>query len=290
MFTDPAGITSARKQVAFQSNYGCTQEVLTAEQCIAIEPALANTTRQRWVGGVYTPSEEVGDCAQFCHGLVQHMLTQPKFRFLHSTRITGLRIDNLTLRAVQTTSAAGGDNITADAFVMALGANSAALARQAGFTLPVYPLKGYSITVPLDTDTAQTAAPQISITDISQKIVYARLANHLRVAGRVELVGMDQRISHKAIAELQHNTRTLFPGTLDDNATDNNRLSPWSGFRPATPSGIPIIGASPIKHLYLNVGQGSLGWTLACGSAALLTAHISGDKTAIDDTPFRFSA
>jgi D-amino-acid dehydrogenase len=285
MYTDPAGLAAARRQVAFQAAHGCQQEVIEADRCIAIEPALANA-RRNWAGGVYTPSEAAGDCAQFCQGLVEFMRKQPGFRFLPATRIDRLQLQDGALSSVQTSAGV----IDAAAFVLALGADSAGLARQAGLRLPVYPLKGYSITVPLEDSTAQAAAPQVSITDIAKKIVYARLGERLRVAGRVELVGMDHHIPQRAIDELRHGVDSLFPGSLGRHANDNDnsRLAPWAGFRPATPSGVPLIGPSSVPNLYLNVGQGALGWTLACGSAALLAAQIGGRKSAIDDTPFRY--
>lgn len=283
MFTDPAGLASAKQQVAFQAAHGCEQEVISAQQCMDIEPALAASDR-KWVGGVYTPSEEAGDCPQFCRELVKHMDTLPGFRFLHSTQINKLNVVNGTMTSVATSQG----EITADAFVLALGAESAALAKQAGFSLSLYPLKGYSITVPLDNATTQAAAPKVSITDLSRKIVYARLDNRLRVAGRVEILGMDKSIPQKAIDELKQGVRELFPQCA--NFTDDASLSPWAGFRPSTPSGVPVIGPSPVRKLFLNIGQGSLGWTLACGSASLLAAHINEQTTPIDDTPFRYSA
>lgn len=282
MYTDPAALAGARRQVAFQAQHGCQQEVIDAARCLEIEPALANAQRQ-WAGGVYTPSEAAGDCAQFCQGLVDSMRQQNGFRFLSSTTIDGLHLQDGNLRSVQTSTGV----IEAAAFVLALGADSASVARQAGFRLPVYPLKGYSITVPLDNQQTRSAAPQVSITDISRKIVYARLGNRLRVAGRVELVGLDQRIPQRAIDELRQGVTTLFPDSLEQGMQDS-QLSPWAGFRPATPSGIPIIGSSPVANLFLNVGQGALGWTLACGSAALLAAQIGGRRSAIDATPFRY--
>jgi D-amino-acid dehydrogenase len=288
MYTDPAGLVSARKQVAFQSQYGCQQEVIDAARCLEIEPALGNASRN-WAGGVYTPSEEAGDCAQFCQGLVTAMSSNAGFRFLPSTTVTQVNMKDGAIASVQAASEVAGAStqaIDADAFVLALGADSAAFARQAGFRLPLYPLKGYSITVPLNDSFAQSAAPQVSITDISKKIVYARLGNRLRVAGRVELVGMDTHIPDRAINELIDGANELFPGSIRDQKAA--QLSPWAGFRPATPSGVPVIGASPVKNLYLNIGQGALGWTLACGSAALLAAQIGGRKTAIDVAPFRY--
>ncbi|KAF1045567.1 MAG: D-amino acid dehydrogenase [Herbaspirillum frisingense] len=282
MFTDPAGLEGARKQVLFQAQFGCEQQVLDAASCIAIEPALGRSQRD-WAGGVYTPSEEAGDCPQFCRALVRAMQADANFRFLGNARADAVRSEAGGLRAVQ----AGGEWIAADRFVLCLGADSVEFARRVGLTLPLYPLKGYSITVPLQDEASRAAAPQVSITDISRKIVYARLGQRLRVAGRIELVGRDDCIPQRAVQELKHGMRELFPGcALGDDAS----LSPWHGFRPATPSGVPIVGPSPVGNLYLNLGQGALGWTLACGSAALLADQIAGRKSPIDDTPFRYAA
>ncbi|AIY39757.1 D-amino acid dehydrogenase small subunit [Collimonas arenae] len=288
MYADAKGLEGARRQIEFQAQHGCQQEIIDAARCLQIEPALASAKRD-WAGGVYTASEEAGDCALFCQQLVTAMLQQPGFRFAHSQRINKLEMRDGALTAIYTsdTSDASDEKIDAEAFVLALGAESASFARQAGFTLPLYPLKGYSITVPLNDAASQAAAPQVSITDLSRKIVYARLGNRLRVAGRVELVGMDRSIPATAIDELKRGVSELFPGCAG--LADNDNLSPWAGFRPATPSGVPIIGASPVKNLYLNIGHGSLGWTLAHGSASLLTQLIAGKTTAIDASPFSFS-
>ncbi|MEO6921402.1 MAG: D-amino acid dehydrogenase [Collimonas sp.] len=282
MYADAKELEGAREQIEFQAQHGCQQEIIDAARCLQIEPALANARRD-WAGGVYTASEEAGDCALFCRQLVAAMSRQPGFRFAHSQRIGKLEMRDGALIAVH----AGAEKIDAETFVLALGAESAGFARQAGFSLSLYPLKGYSITVPLNDAASQAAAPQVSITDLSRKIVYARLGDRLRVAGRVELVGMDRSIPAAAIDELKRGVNALFPGCTD--LSDNNSLSPWSGFRPATPSGVPIIGASPVKNLYLNIGHGSLGWTLAHGSASLLAQLIGGETTAIDASPFSFS-
>ncbi|MBO9536810.1 D-amino acid dehydrogenase [Herbaspirillum sp.] len=282
MYTDHAGLDSAGKQVRFQSQFGCQQEVLDAARCIAIEPALAKSSRD-WAGGVYTPSEEAGDCPQFCRELVAVMQANANFRFIGNASATNVRTSAGALRAVQ----AGDEWIEADSFVLCFGPESPAFARRLGLSLPLYPLKGYSITVPLRDAASRAAAPQVSITDISRKIVYARLGERLRVAGRVELVGMDRSIPQRAIDELKQGVHELFPGcALGEDAA----LSPWTGFRPATPSGVPVVGPSPVKNLYLNIGQGALGWTLACGSATLLADQVAGRKSEIDAAPFRFAA
>ncbi|MFC5472913.1 D-amino acid dehydrogenase [Paraherbaspirillum soli] len=282
LYSEPNSLHAARAQIAFQAQYGCRQEVVDTARCLEIEPALA-AARPHWAGGVYTPDEEVGDCALFCQQLVDAMARQSGFRFAHSHRIGKLEMRGGALVAVH----AGSEQIDADAFVLALGADSAGFARQAGFRLPLYPLKGYSITLPLSGSAGQ-AAPTVSITDLARKIVYARLGDRLRVAGRVELVGMDRSIPERAIDELKRGVDALFPDC--DCLSDSETLSPWTGFRPATPSGVPIIGASPVTNLYLNVGHGSLGWTLAHGSATLLAQLIAGESTSIDAGPFVFGA
>lgn len=278
MLGDAAKMKAARAQVEFQAGLGCEQEVFDLDRCIAVDPALASSGR-RWIGGVYTESEEVGDCAMFCSGLLAEMLKRPGFRFAHSSKVTRFNLHNKELHSIE----AGGETLIADAFVLAAGAESMSLAVQVGLSLPIYPLKGYSITVPI---LSPDHAPNVSVTDQPRKIVYARVGGNLRVAGRLEMVGMDRGIPDRVINELKQAVLETFPGCGD--LTDNATLSPWAGLRPATPQGLPIIGASPIKNLFLNVGHGSLGWTLACGSAALLADLIDDLKPEIDPLPFQF--
>lgn len=289
MLSDQASIDAAAGQIAFQAQYGCQQSILGINQCIELEPALAHA-QTRWLAGVYTPAEEVGDCASFCQHLLATMAQSPRFQFLPNARIesahlVGGKVSHINLRQTETATGSPTTRHTADHFVVAMGIESARFAKMLGFRLPVYPLKGYSITVPIR-DANSASAPHISITDLSQKIVYARLGDRLRVAGRVELVGHDLRIPPEAIAELVKATQTLFPESGDLNAAE--QLSPWAGLRPATPTGVPILGKSPIANVYLNVGHGALGWTLACGSASLLRSVICGETPAIDMTGFAF--
>jgi D-amino-acid dehydrogenase len=282
MYWNAKGLQGARRQVDFQAGHGSRQEVLSLSRCIEVEPALAHA-KARWVGGVYTPDEDVGDCAEFCRKLVVMMQTDLKFKFLHSVRISGLRVSDGLLRAVHGV----GQVIEADRYVLALGTESIDFARMAGFSLPLYPLKGYSITVPLEAGMA--GVPSVSITDLSRKIVYARLGERLRVAGRIELVGRDRSISPVAIQNLASATASLFPGLQGATKGKNSKdLSPWIGFRPATPTGMPIVDVSPVKNLFLNVGHGALGWTLACGSASILADRIAGRNPVIDAAAFDF--
>lgn len=266
---------AARQQVEFQALHGSRQTLLSIDECVGVEPALAHGA-SNWVGGVYAPDDEVGDCAAFCRGLSAVMKRSPRFRLVSGKARPGA-VSLHRLREVQV----GGEKIEADIFVLALGSQSREFARETGFALPVYPLKGYSITVPVRDN---VRAPKVSITDLSRKIVYARVGDQLRVAGRVELVGMDRGIPQRAIDELKRGTAALFPAgvRLDNDAM----LMPWCGFRPATPTGLPLVGASPLVNMYLNTGHGSLGWTLASGSASLLADQIEGNDPAFDPAPF----
>lgn len=284
MLSDKAAITAASAQIEFQAQYACQQSLLDVAQCVKLEPALAHA-QQRWLAGVYTPSEEVGDCAAFCQNLLAIMAQSPSFQFLSGTRITAAEMCDGRLSRLSLQQGATVTSMSADNFVIAMGEGSANFAKMLGFRLPVYPLKGYSITVPIR-DGGTATAPRISVTDLAQKIVYARLGDRLRVAGRVELVGQDLSIPSKAIQELVSATSSLFP--LSGDLSDASQLSPWTGLRPATPTGLPMLGNSPIANVYLNVGHGALGWTLACGSARLLRDVICGDAPSIDVAGFKF--
>ncbi len=284
MLSDQASVDSAATQIAFQAQYGCEQSILNMDACLRLEPALTHA-QHRWLAGVYTPGEAVGDCAEFCQSLMEAMLQSTRFQFLSNSQVIGVEKKANRLSAVKLRQINGTQKFVADNFIIALGVESVTLARHLGFKIPIYPLKGYSITVPV-TGATSDAAPHISITDLSQKIVYARLGDQLRIAGRVEIVGNDLSIEPKTIAELVVATQDLFPNSGD--LSDVSFLSPWAGMRPATPTGVPIIGQSPVRNVYLNVGHGALGWTLACGSAALLRNLICGESPAIDATPFSF--
>lgn len=284
MLSNQASIDAAAEQIEFQAQFGCKQSIFGIGECVELEPALAHA-QQKWLAGVYTPSEEVGDCAIFCQSLLLIMQKSPRFHFLPSSHIESVQLDGQRLVSVSLKQGELKSSISADHFIVSMGVGSANFAKKLGFRLPVYPLKGYSITVPIK-ESSSVNAPQISITDLSQKIVYARLGDYLRVAGRVELVGLDWTVSNKAIKELVSATQYLFPDCGD--VSDITQLSPWAGLRPATPTGLPIIGKSPISNVYLNIGHGALGWTLACGSASLLRNIICGEKPEINISAFEF--
>jgi D-amino-acid dehydrogenase len=256
VYSSAAGLEAARRQVALQQRLGSVQEVVSAQRCVELEPALQHH-QARMAGAVYTPSECAADCAKVCDGLYAALQARG-VRFVLGQEVLGVVHQGKRLQAVRT--AAG--EIAADQFVLALGSASAGFVQPLGLRLPVYPLKGYSITLDL-MDSADTA-PQVSVTDAARKVVFARIGQRLRVAGMAELVGHDNRVDPQRIQQLSEATRALFPG-LDQGL----ELRPWTGMRPATPTGLPLVGHHPQgpENLLLNTGHGALGFTLAFGTA-----------------------
>lgn len=265
LFRTEASFAAARQQMVLQKQLGgAAQSAVTAAEACAIEPALAHHN-EPFSGAIYTESECAADCKKVCEALAQIL----------TARGVDLRLGQDFKRWVTSgdkVTAVGlghGEEITADAFVLCTGHTVAALAASAGVRLPVYPLKGYSITVATD---GQGLAPQVSITDSARKIVFARLGQRLRAAGMVELVGQDARVQARQIQTLQQATQALFP-----DCSRYADIQPWAGMRPATPTGLPIIGrqATGPSNLFINAGQGALGFTLAFGSAVQLANSFS---------------
>ncbi|MFZ6654502.1 D-amino acid dehydrogenase [Undibacterium sp. TJN19] len=270
MLSSEKMLQTARRQIDFQQQYGCQQELLSAAACMQIEPALAVANRH-WAGGVYTPSEQVGDCAAFCSQLAGFLAQDSNVSLAFNTRVTGAVMSGGRVHALR---CAQGD-IVADAFVLANGVDSTQTAATLDVSLSVYPLKGYSLTY--ETDDSKDL-PTMSITDLAKKIVYARIGGRLRVAGKVEIVGNDKSLDARSWRGLADEAQQLFPVL----AKHGDALVPWAGLRPATPTGIPIIGRSRLKNLYINAGHGALGWTLACGSAEKLAGEMDGEVPAIN--------
>jgi D-amino-acid dehydrogenase len=260
LYDTPKGLAAAQRQMELQRAWGSQQQAVSAARCAEIEPALQHY-QQHIAGAIYTPSECAADCLKVCQGL-QAVLAARGVRFLLGTQVQGFVRQGQRIAAVQTNAG----TIDAEQFVLALGSHSHLVARTLGLRLPVYPLKGYSIT--LDTaeaSSAHGAVPRVNVTDAARKVVFARIGHRLRVAGMAELVGHDAHIPPARIESLCHATRTLFPGCCQF-----EELRPWTGMRPATPTGLPMVGthASGPDNLLLNTGHGSLGFTLAFGTAA----------------------
>ena len=252
--------------------HGVDLRVLTAGACVRLEPALAACAGQI-AGGVHAPSDESGDAYLFTQALAQ-LAAARGVQFRYGSSIT--RIETEAGRVARVHLATG-EAIAADAYVMALGSYSPLLLRPIGVSIPVYPLKGYSITIAL---AEGDVAPRISLSDVAHKLVMSRLGDRLRVAGTAELTGYDTAINAVRCRAIVRRTFELFPraGRPED-------VQFWAGLRPATPGGVPCIGRTRYPNLLLNTGHGTLGWTMACGSGAAIADIASGRKPELD---FRF--
>lgn len=266
LYPDEASFAAARQQMALQRMLGSEQHALTPAECVAIEPALAHHA-SRFHGAVYTPSEAAADCFKVCQSL-ERLLRARGVRFMLDTTVENLVRKGERVVEVQTSAGP----VHADAFVVAMGTGSRRLAASLGLRVPVYPLKGYSITldIPEDED-GMARVPSVNVTDAGKKIVFARIGQRLRVAGMAELVGEDRRISKTRIAALVSATHEVFP-----HAGPFQNVNPWAGLRPATPKGLPVQGRLPggPSNLLFNTGHGALGFTLAFGSAEHIAAGL----------------
>lgn len=244
------------------------RQALSPAECVAREPALADA-RGLLAGGIFNSGEAVADCHAFCEALAARLHAHPRFGGMVQADARRFVVEHGQLKGLATSSGMMG----ADAFVLAAGIASRTLAASAGIALPLYPIKGYSLSAPIR---AGDLAPAISVTDFERKVLYARIGSELRVAAMADLVGEDTRIDPRRVNGLIRQVRATMP-----RAADYDRLSSWAGLRPATPSGAPIIGATRHPRLWLNVGQGALGFTFACGSARLLADLMSGKPAPI---------
>lgn len=268
IYTDAEEYAAALKAGEAMRQFGLDRRPVSAAECVAIEPALAHA-KPRLVGGDFTPSDESGDAHRFTQGLAQ-VAQDAGVRFLW-----GHPIERLATAGGQVAGVvAGGQLLTADAYVVCLGSYSPALVRPLGITLPVYPGKGYSATIPLSPD---SEAPQVSLTDDERKIVMSRLGDRLRVAGTAEFNGFNLDLNPVRCQALFDRAREWFPDLKP--AADPQY---WCGLRPVTPSGMPYIGRTRYGNLWLNTGHGTLGWTLSCGSASSLAELVSGRRPEAD--------
>jgi D-amino-acid dehydrogenase len=271
-YTSQKELDAALEPARVMREHGCDIEMVSAEQCIAIEPALASA-RHLLVGGSMTTTDESGDAHKFTQRLAA-LATARGVRFVQKNILgllkAGERIDGVHVE---------GGMLTADAYVVCLGSYSPLVTRPLGIDLQIYPAKGYSATVPVK-DAAQ--AYSVSLTDDEYKLVFSRLGERLRIAGTAELNGYDTALNEARCRALLRRTEQLFPG-----AGDMAHAEFWTGLRPATPSNVPYIGATRYPNLFLNTGHGTLGWTHSCGSARALADIISGRQPEVD---FSFSS
>lgn len=256
LYPTASSLGAATAQVALQAGLGSRQQVLGVAETLALEPAL-NAYKTQFHGAIYTASECAVDGLKLCTQLAQ-LLAKQGVTFRYGEAVQGFTRRSQVIHGV---TLAGGAGLPTEAVVMAAGIQSTGLLAALGVQLPVYPLKGYSITLPLRND---GASPTVSITDVRRKTVFARIGERLRVAGMVEL-GADATIPLQRIRQLQASTGAVF-----GQGWDLSDCQPWCGWRPATPTGRPILAALGARNLYVNGGHGALGLTLAFGSARRL--------------------
>jgi D-amino-acid dehydrogenase len=253
---------------AILDQFAVPYAVLDSAGCVAVEPALALTSGH-FVGGLRLPGDETGDAHQFTQRLAT-LAEGLGVRFRYGVTINRLEAAGTAITGVVTSDGAR----TADRYVVALGSYSPALLRPLGMDLPVYPVKGYSITIPI-TDAA--AAPVSTVMDETFKVAITRLGDRIRVGGTAELAGFSHTLRKPRRQTLEHSVTDLFP-----RGGDIARATFWTGLRPMTPDGTPIVGTTKFTNLFTNTGHGTLGWTMACGSGRVLADLMDGRKPDID--------
>ena len=255
------------KDVAILKQYGVPFEVLDPAGYCKVEPALAGV-KEKFVGALRLPGDETGDCFKFSQNMAS-MAAALGVRFQFGTAIEGMDSVGGKISGVRT--AAG--TLTADSYLVALGSYSPQLVKPLGIDLPVYPVKGYSITVPI---IDPKFAPESTIMDETHKVAVTRLGDRIRVGGTAELAGFSLKLREARRATLNHVVTDLFP-----KGGDVSRAEFWCGLRPMTPDGTPILGGTHIPNLFLATGHGTLGWTMAAGTGRVMADVISGRKTDI---------
>ncbi|QQC63907.1 D-amino acid dehydrogenase [Paraburkholderia ginsengisoli] len=256
----------AAKDIAVLREANVPYELLSSAELAQAEPALAAVSH-KLTGGLRLPGDETGDCQMFTTRLAA-LAEQLGVQFRYNTPIDALAMAGDRVAGVQ----CGGELVRADSFVVALGSYSTRFL--SGLVkIPVYPLKGYSITAPI---VDEAAAPVSTVLDETYKIAITRFDDRIRVGGMAEIVGFDKSLREARRATLELCVNDLFPG-----GGDTSKATFWTGLRPMTPDGTPIVGRTPVANLFLNTGHGTLGWTMSCGSGQLLADVMSGKQPAI---------
>ena len=269
LFRTQAQLDGTAQDIEILKRWSVAWELLDMDGCVKVEPALQRT-REKFVGGLRLPGDETGDCFMFTNRIAE--LAREKgatFRF-------GETIGAIVSEGGRVTGAAlaNGTKLDADAVLVALGSYSTAMLAPLGLRIPVYPVKGYSITVPI---TDPRAAPESTVMDETHKVAVTRLGDRIRVGGTAELSGFDLRLHEARRRTLEHVVTDLYPA-----GGDVSRATFWCGLRPMTPDGTPIVGATRVKGLYIATGHGTLGWTMAAGTGRVMADLIGGTKPAID--------
>ena len=268
LFRTQAQLDSIGGDVAVLKQYGVPFEVLDRAGFCAVEPAL-KLTQEKFVGALRLPNDETGDCFKFTNRLAE-MAAELGVKFRWNTRVQQLQVGGGSITGVHTDAGL----LKADKVVLAMGSHSPLLLKPVGLDIPVYPVKGYSITLPI-TDPA--GAPESTIMDETHKVAVTRLGDRIRVGGTAELSGFSLKLREARRSTLNHVVSDLFP-----TGGDVSKASFWCGLRPMTPDGTPIVGTTPIANLLMATGHGTLGWTMAAGTGRVIADLVSGRQPEID--------
>lgn len=273
-YTSQAAWRAAQHAAALMRDAGCRLDPKSPDECLAIEPALAQV-RSKIVGGTYTPEDESGDAHRFTTELAA-LCTARGVRFRYGVTVDTLfRGRDAAVAQVRLRREDGStETLDSEGYVVCLGVRSADLLRPLGVDLRLCPVKGYSVTLPI---VNPGRAFTVSLTDDEYKLVFSRLGERLRIAGTAEFAGHDTSLTPARCDAILRRVAELFPG-----AADLDRGLLWAGLRPATPSNLPYIGPTRYRNLWLNTGHGTLGWTQSCGAGAAVAELISGRKPAVD--------
>jgi D-amino-acid dehydrogenase len=264
-----ASLEHGVRHMRLLAEHGLDMRVVDRDGVVGIDPGLA-AAKDRIAGAIHSPMDQTGDCCKFTRSLAAWSSEHSGVGFAYETKITAMEASGGRIRRVMTDRGA----FEADAFVLAMGSDSPFVARQVGVHLPIYPVKGYSITVPVRDG---AAAPQLGGVDEDKLVAYSRLGNRLRVAATAEFCGHDRSHRPRDFEMLFKTAKELFPG-----AADYDRAEYWAGLRPMTPSSVPILGRARFDNLFLDVGHGHVGWSMACGSGKLVSDLVAARAPDID--------
>jgi len=271
VFRDAAALQRAYQRAQWLQQHGIPSKRLDTKETVSLEPALADI-RAHIAGGIHYPADSVGNARRFCEGLaaaLQNAGAEIRFR----TPVLGWQRQGQRIQAAITANGP----LAADAFVLAAANSSRELTRSLGFDVPIRPVKGYSITVPRD---SLSTVPHMPVIDDALHAAVVPVGPNLRVAGTAEFAGMNRDISPARIENLRRLLRDIYPRA--NVGTDHSALQPWTGLRPVSADGVPILGTTPVENLYINTGHGHLGWTLAAGSGKAVAELLAGRTPAID--------
>lgn len=275
IYASPQSLENGVKSAEFLAGHGLTFKPVDAQECVRLEPALA-ATASSMAGGIYYPRDEVGDCHKFTTALARQC-AMLGVQFHYGTSINGLDRSDGRIAAVQTSRGA----IRADNFVAALGSFTPLVLRGVGIGVPIYPVKGVTITVP---DAAWEGALKMPIIDDGRLFGLVPLGDRLRVSGSAEVAGYDTTPSPVRCEAIVKNVISVFPDFA--RCVDPATAKYWAGVRPVTPTGTPVLDRSPIKNLFIAAGHGHLGWTMGCGSGHVVAALVAGQQPDIDMSGF----